>query len=525
MIFTTGTSSTQHKQQQPAAAARWLARTLLSFTILAAGAQAACVSLAASKACPSYSSYAVDTSIVKHVAAHYIRMQPFANVEEFDRAVFNATGFQTSSDCTEYNNTVRIPYQNTLLCTIAVQHANSMKCKSKRSGSSSMCVSSCSLYEQGLSTMIKSRCPKATNALKQLAEVSVICSRKNPDEWQGLNSNTPGCVDSLKNEASTCGLSTLANKCEFCKTNSTNACCNDAASVCKYPTTAAPSATNSSSSPSATSSVTPPVSSKSGLSVGAMGGIIGGSVGGIILFSFIICMCHRRGNRHEAPKENAPARQISNNSARYNISSPKLQEEGFVSAAPIPMTALPPIKNNPSPMVVAGAAGAGVGAGAVAAGTGAIAVAGRGANTKQSYCQAVFPYQASMEDELDLTAGDIINVQRVFDDGWAVGVNLNTSREGAFPIVCVVFVDESALDDEFEDVNMHTMMPMTLREEDERGRGRNTSRSPLHSRSASPVPLPRRNSSIRDSTLMISGTNPMTSSPLAATQNNSNNQW
>lgn len=153
----------------------------------------------------------------------------------------------------------------------------------------------------------------------------------------------------------------------------------------------------------------------------------------------------------------------------------------------------------------------------MAAGAG-IAASGREASGKQSYCQALYPYQASMADELDLTPGDIVNVQRVFDDGWAVGVNMNTSNEGAFPVVCVMFVDESALEDDFDDVNMHSMAPMTLREEDEGRRspsGRNSPRSSLPSRSSSPVHLPRRNSSIRDSTVIIPGVNPMTSSPLA----------
>lgn len=168
-------------------------------------------------------------------------------------------------------------------------------------------------------------------------------------------------------------------------------------------------------------------------------------------------------------------------------------------------------------------AGAGIagGVGLAAAGLAAGALAGQEAPGKQSYCQALYPYQASMADELDLTQGDIINVLRVYDDGWAAGVNMNTSKEGVFPVVCVMFVDESALDDDFEEVNMHSMTPMTLREEDQEGRhspsGRNSPRSSLPSRSSSPVHLPRRNSSIlRENAANASGTSPMTSSPLAS---------
>ncbi len=117
-----------------------------------------------------------------------------------------------------------------------------------------------------------------------------------------------------------------------------------------------------------------------------------------------------------------------------------------------------------------------------------------------------------MADELDLSPGDIVNVQRVFDDGWAVGVNMNTSNEGAFPVVCVMFVDEASLDDDFEDVNMHSMTPMSHREDE----SKSNPRSSMPSRASSPVHLPRRHSSmIRDSAVIPQGNNSMTSSPLA----------
>ncbi|KAI1320288.1 hypothetical protein EDD11_001503 [Mortierella claussenii] len=508
----------------------WLARALLTATFLAATTQGACISLAKSVACPYYSNFSVDTSIATTVKSYSIKMQAFTTVEEFDKAVFNATGFQTADDCTGYNASIHIPYQNTLLCTIAVQDDNSAKCKgTPSSGSGAMCASSCTLYQEGLSAMVAARCPKAPKALSQLKEVTTICKRTQPTEWQGLHDISASCVDSLKNEAAFCGLGSLTDKCTFCKTNSTNTCCSDAVAKCPTTTTAATTTTNFIAPPTVTQAGgSAPTTEKTGLSAGAMGGIIAGSVVGILLISVALCMCWRRSNRHEPTKGAVLARQMSNSSGRYNISSPKLQEEGHVAATPIPMTTLPPIKTEPTSFGF-GAATAAAGAGA-AIGAGATTIVGREAVGKQSYCQALYPYQASMADELDLTPGDIVNVQRVFDDGWAVGVNMNTSNEGAFPVVCVMFVDESALDDDFEDVNMHSMAPMTLREEDEQGRrspsagGRNSPRSSLPSRSSSPVHLPRRNSSIRDSAVIVPGTNPMTSSPLAGNQNNNGQQ-
>jgi len=49
----------------------------------------------------------------------------------------------------------------------------------------------------------------------------------------------------------------------------------------------------------------------------------------------------------------------------------------------------------------------------------------------------VYPYSSQLPDELQLQPNDIIVVKRVFDDGWAVGMNRETGKEGAFPLVCV----------------------------------------------------------------------------------------
>ncbi|CAG8492428.1 6120_t:CDS:2 [Funneliformis mosseae] len=57
----------------------------------------------------------------------------------------------------------------------------------------------------------------------------------------------------------------------------------------------------------------------------------------------------------------------------------------------------------------------------------------------------VFSYSAQLPDELELSVNDVIEVKQKFDDGWAVGINRNTGKEGAFPNVCVAeFETENA---------------------------------------------------------------------------------
>ena len=313
--------------------------------------------------------------------------------------------------------------------------------------------------------------------------------------------------------------------CTFCTANPSDSCCTANAASCGPVSTALPTIVPTSTAGGIVPpAVTSPASSgkgasssgPGGLSTAALGGIIGGGVVVLLgLFALIVC-CMRRSKSKSPSKGNGGSqnlsRHMSNSSAsKYKISSPKMQEEGFAAAvvpsAPIPMTALPPMSSS-EPVAAAAVVAAATAANRVSKGS---SVGGAAAtNGKQSYCQALYPYQASMADELDLSPGDIVNVQRVFDDGWAVGVNMNTSNEGAFPVVCVMFVDEASLDDDFEDVNMHSMTPMSHREDE----SKSNPRSSMPSRASSPVHLPRRHSSmIRDSAVIPQGNK--TSSPLA----------
>lgn len=58
------------------------------------------------------------------------------------------------------------------------------------------------------------------------------------------------------------------------------------------------------------------------------------------------------------------------------------------------------------------------------------------ASTKTYVCKAKALYDyaaANREEEIDLLEGDIIQVEYKADNGWWVGVNSRTSRNGIFP--------------------------------------------------------------------------------------------
>lgn len=51
--------------------------------------------------------------------------------------------------------------------------------------------------------------------------------------------------------------------------------------------------------------------------------------------------------------------------------------------------------------------------------------------------RVIHPYTAEMEDELSLGVDDSIFILSSFDDGWCLGFDAKTAKQGAFPLICV----------------------------------------------------------------------------------------
>ncbi|KAG0213156.1 hypothetical protein BGX33_003124 [Mortierella sp. NVP41] len=524
----------------------WLTRTLVPLAVIAATANAACVALTNSKACPGFANLQVDTSAAATLTGMGLgfNISSFNNLDGFDAAVTSSTGFYTSpGSCSAYNSTHRIRYQNSVACAMLVNAAASAKCSS--TAPLTMCRNTCTEYATSLAQVASSVCASDKETIKMAGDMMKICSTGSDFSYV-TSSDTAACVSGTKNEASTCGFESTSSMCTFCATTPNDACCAvNAAAACTPTTSSAPPAatTTTGATPLPPSSTGSNQGTNNGdkkdsgviaeVSTAALGAIIGGGVVLILLlFAFIVC-CVRRsrgkkgGNKVQHNNGNGAnlSRHMSNSSAtKYKISSPKLQEEGFstgtVPSAPIPMTALPSLNTPESTAAAVSALNSNNNNNRISKASSIGAASAAGGTEGKQYCQALYPYQASMADELDLSPGDIVNVHKVFDDGWAVGVNMNTSNEGAFPVVCVMFVDEATLHDDFEDVNMHSMTPMGHREDDNSGRA--SPRSSMPSRASSPVHLPRRQSSMIRDSIVIPGlsngggrSSPLAGSPLA----------
>ncbi|KAJ3252158.1 hypothetical protein HK103_001811 [Boothiomyces macroporosus] len=60
-----------------------------------------------------------------------------------------------------------------------------------------------------------------------------------------------------------------------------------------------------------------------------------------------------------------------------------------------------------------------------------------GGEPEEETLECVFEYQANLFDELTLEVGDHVVIREKFDDGWGIGFNLNSQKEGTFPLACV----------------------------------------------------------------------------------------
>ncbi|KAF9897412.1 hypothetical protein BX616_005649, partial [Lobosporangium transversale] len=179
-----------------------IARTLISTALLAVSAQAACVSLTGSKACPEYASFSVDTNVPRNIAVYDegVNMTAFTDVASFDAAILSATGFMTTSSCTGYSATEKIRYQTSLLCTLAVLDRESQECKSNPP---TLCASSCTLYANSLTEMVNRVCPTVQDAKEKAAAMTALCVG-GPETWGGLHDTDGTCVNATTNEAATC---------------------------------------------------------------------------------------------------------------------------------------------------------------------------------------------------------------------------------------------------------------------------------------------------------------------------------
>ncbi|KAG9288348.1 hypothetical protein G9A89_021379 [Geosiphon pyriformis] len=399
-----------------------------------------------------------------------------SNITQFDSALkdyvnnkFIEDHFRT--DCPKLNSSTTYPrYTTTLICAEMVRDPQSLPCTlldnqefymgKLNSTSPPICESTCQSFNESVQKIRSNITICNANKTKSDKQIFSLCAT-------GETSNdTSRCISGEQNEPLNCGFQQDINTfCQYCQESSgtsSDPCCKKAnLTECQFP-----DKKNSMNSTSTLPRESAPRSSSS-LSGGTLAAIIAGSIGFLTLVVAFFIFYRRRkrsdvrndanGFRYSPTKQNGSSTDISSSAAELVPNkSTTGKNNSFISNEAI---TLPPMKlvtdndgysrrvepetfnstvlasvvpttsSMPLSVLLSG--------GAMASGSELIAE-GTYFYEEDHLVIVVYPYAAQLPDELELNQNDEIIVKQAFDDGWAVGVNRNTGKEGAFPLVCVV---------------------------------------------------------------------------------------
>ncbi|ORY26810.1 hypothetical protein BCR39DRAFT_448703, partial [Naematelia encephala] len=459
-----------------------------------------CLRLIGSVACPGFSYAYLNPGNLSNAFPFFAGVKDVASFDAgaldyfSNQFEFQTTKFIDELGCSNATNAV-IRWERTVLCSSWVNEMWSTACLANYNGSAAatsqkmVCQSTCLEYSASEVNIVNSTmfCPGTDNTngnrSYNLNKDFVDCTN-----WTTLaTNNSMTCVEGTVNEPN-CGFGSSSSQlCAFCNSSTPESCCYSSI-VCGYTLVPQSSTTGSSSSSTAGASQTgSSASSGSGLSGGQIAGIVIGSVlGGLLLLGlliFLLCARRRRDRKnsssnssfaagtphhtsggvfggifHNEPPHgatNSSEKGLLGHSAAAHGSSPTMGGEDTLYSGHKG-------SNEGSSMMAGGSGGAaaGVGAGGLAPGgqpgertSGVVLPRVRDENQggdrwieTGNEVSVLWPYQASLPDELDLRPGMKLKVLRLYDDAWGTaqvvsalssGEGSEVGKQGAFPIVCV----------------------------------------------------------------------------------------
>ncbi|KAJ3229998.1 Sorbin and SH3 domain-containing protein 1 [Chytriomyces hyalinus] len=403
-----------------------------------------CLPLAASAMCPEFAAF----------QAFIPAGAPIRDIASFDSFVAQSFGAgftdlvqrstQGGYGCSGWNGS-GMRYVHSIICAYYVQlgfsftaQGSSSPCNAAAPQKIPVCSSTVDAFSAAWDAVFANpaSCPAGMPASAQGYKSLLLAS-------QQFASTDAGCMVGVAEETATCGYLTAAEAIAYCTTpaNESQPCCAGVQGLPPKPAststeatvpTAAPTAAaaianekptasaggvdainaprvSPSISPQLNQNVNPTNSQATGLSVGTISGI---SIGAILAIAgaLIAYRMHSKRNQTGSPISDY---KLNTMNAYKRSSDLELASNpsgmGYASSAP-----LTPSKNSAGP------------------------VSGQ---TRE----ALSDYTPSQPDELAIKRRDKITIDYVYDDGWAVGFNNRTIKDGVFP----VFVFEAPENDPF----------------------------------------------------------------------------
>ncbi|KAI9204968.1 uncharacterized protein BJ171DRAFT_502508 [Polychytrium aggregatum] len=400
----------------------------VSATLVQAQQSSGCLVLTGSKACPDYQQYAVKA------------IDQFKSVQDFDNFVFasfdNNTAyqsqFQSFFDCPNWKGSGE-RFHISVVCTFLVAQS---QCQQPAPWTP-LCQESCNLYLSSLNAVFANPASCNQNTTSQFSQRRGIQSDLQTSAYAQYcttlpkNSTGAACTTGMKFEATQCGFFNTTDAQAYCSSasGSNDPCC--------------PPFVNQ----------TLQSESKILLPIDPKVWIISASVLGVMILGvvfYLVCIRTGRWKKKRAqafvplPEETSPAgmsgsgsmlgsastqrKSLFNSDGRRSLfnglrSNPNGRISVFsrkskinvasdfsrpdMEALPVPMF-VPPVPSLPS--------------------------TSQRTNMRMKVIES---YTPMMTDEVALRLNDIILVEEMYDDGWAIGQNETNGGSGAFPMACV----------------------------------------------------------------------------------------
>ncbi|CAG8453986.1 12714_t:CDS:2 [Ambispora leptoticha] len=503
-----------------------------------------CFSLKGSQACQAFGNYSISSSI----SSTWNFLYTIGNISQFDEGLINYVNIRYVDDhftsiCPNLNSSkVHLQYTTTLVCAAMVQAPISLACTGLNNQNSPMTIN-----DDGNPTkpplLCQDTCQSYYNSVQSFVKNQTLCGNEN--NINSINSNiacgssetsndTSTCISGSANEPSDCGFQqdtySLCQYCQKSSSTSSDLCCKKAdLTQCNYPDGTHASTTMESPTQSPLNDTSLDSTSDPSISTGGIVGIALGSVAiAATLFALFFCLCRSRrkgGNLSSNgiqeksgsttdlstplvadPTRNIPANNVSSGGSHESVemqaidnatgNTPRLTQQlrPQTQLQPQSQPQLYPVNNvavTPPPPVIM----------PIPETPTLNPDDGEG-----DLVLVVHPYMPVLPDELELVINEMIIVKRLFDDGWAVGINRNTGKEGAFPLVCVAspeIVSQNSQDPRISIVSelSHSSSSSDFYSEPHEQNTTTNPSSPRgkrkYSMSSSGSNVPRRNSSMR----------------------------
>jgi len=355
-----------------------------------------CFSIKDSKACDGMDLYIPDTGVYYSKASSF---DLYVNGE-----VNNDSGILMAL-CPNANikhDLKRIAYRYSMFCGRFI-YAQARWCKEnseevRANPKLSLCKSTCIEYAQSIADYGKTVCGNSDNAIGEKIQQNII------DKWCSLFSDDEGCVKGTKKESEQCGYNSAVYASEAKTYNPNNSCFVDKSrSVIDELEEKATAEKNA---------------------VHEMGGIkwkIIYPIGAIVIICLITAVFWN--NQNKKYKIGYISKSNSVNDYEFIPSNAKPSreyvDEDFIKKfeAELPKAS---ISRNSS----------------LAAKEYSKTIRANEPTSNTVYMVAVYNYHPRREDELELKCGDRIRVEHEYEDGWGAGLNENTNKFGAFPMIC-----------------------------------------------------------------------------------------